>query len=434
MEYKKSIEYIHSLNKFGMNFGLSRTERLLELLGNPHKKVKFIHLAGTNGKGSTTAMISNILKEAGYKVGMFTSPYLEEFEERIQINGVNIPKDHLTKCVNEIREIVDVVAEEGLGQPTEFEVITCIMFKYFYDMKIDFGVIEVGLGGKLDSTNVLTPILTVITSISFDHMNILGNTLKEIASEKAGIIKENVPVVLYPQERDALEVIKAKAKELESKIYNVNPISSKFLGVLQKDSKVFQRMQYTIENKSLEINLPLLGKHQIVNCLTAITAIKVLEELGEISISYNVISKGLEEVEWKGRMELLSDKPYILIDGAHNIDGIRKLKENLRTYFNYKNLVLILGILADKQVDEMIREICPLAKEVVAVTPHSDRAELSEVLRDKILEQEIEAISMDNYEEAYRYAVSKIAEDDMLLICGSLYMIGDMRKLIRNNI
>ncbi|WP_238884917.1 folylpolyglutamate synthase/dihydrofolate synthase family protein [Clostridium sp. YIM B02551] len=434
MEYKNCIEYIHSLNKFGMNFGLSRTERLLELLGNPHKKIKFIHLAGTNGKGSTTAMISNILKEAGYKVGMFTSPYLEEFEERIQIDGVNIPKEHLTKCVNEIREIVDVVADEGLGQPTEFEVITCIMFKYFYDMKIDFGVIEVGLGGKLDSTNVLTPILTVITSISFDHMNILGNTLKEIASEKAGIIKENVPVILYPQEREALEVIKAKAKELGSKIYNVNPISSEFLGVLQKDSKVFQRIKYNIENKSLEINLPLLGKHQVVNCLTAITAIKVLSELGEISISDNDIYKGLEEVEWKGRMELLSGKPYILIDGAHNIDGIRKLKENLKTYFNYKNLVLILGILADKQVDEMIREICPLAKEVVAVTPHSDRAELSEVLRDKILEQEIKAISMDNYEEAYRYAVSKIAEDDMLLICGSLYMIGDMRKIIRKNI
>ncbi|MEQ8196976.1 MAG: folylpolyglutamate synthase/dihydrofolate synthase family protein [Clostridiaceae bacterium] len=433
MNYKECMSYIHGLNKFGMNFGLSRTERILELLGDPHKRIKFIHVAGTNGKGSTTAIISSILKTAGYKTGMFTSPFLEEFEERIQINGNNIPKEHLIRYTEMVREVIDQVAAEGMGHPTEFEVITCIMFKYFSDMEVDFGVVEVGLGGTLDSTNVLTPVLSVITSISYDHMNVLGNTIQEIAAEKAGIIKEGIPAVIYPQEKETLKVIQEKAEMCKSQLYYIDIDNSSFLQVINKDSRILQRVRYILKDEEIILDLPLLGKHQITNCLTALTAVKALEVQCGIEIDDNSIKKGIESVIWKGRMEVMRYNPLVVIDGAHNIDGIKKLKENLKTYFSYNNLILILGILADKQVDEMIKEICPEAKEVIAVTPNSERAELSEVLRDKILENNLNAISKNSYEDAYRYALSRLGEGDMLLISGSLYMIGDMRKIINNN-
>jgi len=433
MNYKECMSYIHGLNKFGMNFGLSRTERILELLGDPHKRIKFIHVAGTNGKGSTTAIISSILKAAGYKTGMFTSPFLEEFEERIQINGNNIPKEHLIRYTEMVREVIDQVAAEGMGHPTEFEVITCIMFKYFSDMEVDFGVIEVGLGGTLDSTNVLTPVLSVITSISYDHMNVLGNTIQKIAAEKAGIIKEGIPAVIYPQEKETLKVIQEKAEKCKSQLYYIDIDNSSFLQVINKDSRILQRVRYILKDEEIILDLPLLGKHQITNCLTALTAVKALEIQCGIEIDDNSIKKGIESVIWKGRMEVMRYNPLVVIDGAHNIDGIKKLKENLKTYFSYNNLILILGILADKQVDEMIKEICPEAKEVIAVTPNSERAELSEVLRDKILENNVNAISKNSYEDAYRYALSRLGEGDMLLISGSLYMIGDMRKIINNN-
>ncbi|NYC31630.1 folylpolyglutamate synthase/dihydrofolate synthase [Clostridium saccharobutylicum] len=217
MTYEEAMNYISSVGRFGSNYGLERTFRLLELIGNPHEKIKLIHIAGTNGKGSTTAMITKILRGFGYKVGMYTSPYLEEFEERMQINGINIPKDILVNLLEKVKIAINKVIEEGYEHPTEFEIITALMFLYFYNEKVDYGVIEVGLGGRLDSTNVLTPEVSVITSISFDHINILGNTLEEIAKEKAGIIKEGVPVVLYPQEKEVEEIILNIAKEKNQK-------------------------------------------------------------------------------------------------------------------------------------------------------------------------------------------------------------------------
>ena len=229
MNYKEAMEYIHKVGNFGSNYGLKRTYRMLELLGEPQKKLKLIHVAGTNGKGSTTAMITSILRAKGYKVGMYTSPFLEEFEERIQINGQNIPKDKLAQFITMLKGAVDKVIEEGYDHPTEFEVITCLMLLYFYHEKIDYGVIEVGLGGRLDSTNVITPILSVITSISFDHVNLLGNTLESISKEKAGIIKNNVPVVIYPQDKEAFKVIESKAKDMNSKLYVINAKKGNYL-------------------------------------------------------------------------------------------------------------------------------------------------------------------------------------------------------------
>ena len=236
MKDKDTLIYIEKLRKLGSNYGLERTERLLELLGNPHKKLKLIHIAGTNGKGSTSSIIGSILIKNGYRVGFFNSPHLETMEETIRINKENIQEEDLVNLFKEIRPYVNKVIEEGYSHPTEFEVLTCIMFLYLYRQKVDFGIIEVGLGGRMDSTNVIKPIISVITSISLDHTNILGSSLKEITNEKAGIIKEKINVVSAPQKEEALRVIKNRANELNSKLDIVSIEEGKFIELLRKRS------------------------------------------------------------------------------------------------------------------------------------------------------------------------------------------------------
>ncbi|MCM8711634.1 bifunctional folylpolyglutamate synthase/dihydrofolate synthase [Clostridium sp. SYSU_GA19001] len=427
MNYNEAMNYIKNTAKFGSKYGLERTEKILELLGNPHKKLKCIHIAGTNGKGSTTAMITEILKEAGYKVGMYISPYLEEFEERIQINGENIAKNDLSFSVTAVSKAVDEVVSLGYEHPTEFEIITCTMFYYFYLHKVDYAVVEVGLGGRLDSTNVITPILSIITSISYDHMNILGDTLSKIAYEKAGIIKYSVPLVLSPQEEESLKVIRNICIEKNAKLVEVSKDSAK----LKEVSDYMQHLIINTEKDSYDIYLSLLGKHQIQNCATVIYAAEELALQG-LQIRKEHIINGLKKVKWPGRLEMMSRKPLVVIDGAHNIDGIKKLAESIDTYFNYEKLILILGILADKQIKEMIDIIAPKAFKIIAVTPHSDRGELAEELAYAIslVNPSVEVI--EDYEAAYNTAKTYCTENDLLLISGSLYMIGDMRKIIRN--
>jgi dihydrofolate synthase/folylpolyglutamate synthase len=430
MTYEEAMEYITSVGRFGSNYGLERTFRLLELLGNPHEKIKFIHLAGTNGKGSTTAMVTKILRGQGYKVGMYTSPYLEEFEERIQINGKNIDKDTLVKLLEEVKVAISKVIEEGYEHPTEFEIITALMFLHFYNEKVDYGVVEVGLGGRLDSTNVLTPKVSVITSVSLDHINILGDNLKNIAKEKAGIIKNGVPVIVYPQEKEVEEVILKVAKEKKSKVYLVKKESGKLININYED--LYQNVEIKSNNNIYTIKLPLLGEHQILNLSVALNVIEVLCEEEKIKINKNLVEKSLEDVKWIGRLEVLSKKPTVVIDGAHNIDGIKALRKNIDEYFKFNKIYLLLGILADKQVEEMVKEITPIAEKVYALTPHSERAELSEDLKNEILKYNSNTISLESYEEAFLLALKEAKEEDLILISGSLYMIGDMRKIIRN--
>lgn len=428
MTYNEAMNYISSVGKFGSNYGLERTFRLLELLGSPHQKLKLIHIAGTNGKGSTTAMITKILRGYGYKVGMYTSPYLEEFEERIQINGEKINKVTLVNLLEQVKIAIDKVIEEGYEHPTEFEIITALMFLHFYNEKVDYGVIEVGLGGRLDSTNVLNPKVSVITSISLDHMNILGDNLKDIAKEKAGIIKNGVPVILYPQEKEAEEIILKTAKEKNSKVHFVKRESGKLIDINYQE--LYQKVQIEGSKNIYTINLPLLGEHQIINLGVALNTIEALFEIENISLDKNIVEKSLEDVKWIGRLEVLGRKPTILIDGAHNIDAIKALKRNVEKYFKYNKMYLLLGILADKQVKEMIEEITPMAEKVYALTPHSERAELSEDLKKEILKCNSNVVAMENYEEALVSALKEVNEGDLILISGSLYMIGDMRKII----
>lgn len=427
MKYEEAMKYITEVGNFGSNYGLERTYKLLEHLGNPERDLKLIHIAGTNGKGSTTSMITEILMGEGYKVGMYTSPFIEEFEERIQINRNNIPKESLAILMDEIKVAVDKVIEAGYNHPTEFEIITVLMLLYFKKENIDFGVIEVGLGGTLDSTNVIKPIIQVITSISFDHTNLLGNTLEKIAREKAGIIKRGIPTVIYPQQEEVLKVIKNKCFEMDSELYIANNENLKFKNIVNLD-KPYQLLKY---NNEIDILLPLLGEHQIINLSVAMQAIEVLNSKNIIDISITNIVKSIKNVSWKGRLEVLSNNPYVVIDGAHNIQGIKTLSRNIKKYFKYENLYLILGILADKDVEEMIKIITPMAKKVYSVTPNSIRGELAESLKDEVSKFNKNCKAFDKYEEAYLEALNDASEKDLILASGSLYMIGDMRKIIR---
>ena len=427
MKYEEAMKYITEVGNFGSNYGLERTYKLLEHLGNPERDLKLIHIAGTNGKGSTTSMITEILMGEGYKVGMYTSPFIEEFEERIQINRNNIPKESLAILMDEIKVAVDKVIEAGYNHPTEFEIITVLMLLYFKKENIDFGVIEVGLGGTLDSTNVIKPIIQVITSISFDHTNLLGNTLEKIAREKAGIIKKGIPTVIYPQQEEVLKVIKNKCFVMDSELYIANNENLKFKNIVNLD-KPYQLLKY---NNEIDILLPLLGEHQIINLSVAMQAIEVLNNKNIIDISIANIVKSIKNVSWKGRLEVLSNNPYVVIDGAHNIQGIKTLSRNIKKYFKYENLYLILGILADKDVEEMIKIITPMAKKVYSVTPNSIRGELAESLKDEVSKFNKNCKAFDKYEEAYLEALNDASEKDLILASGSLYMIGDMRKIIR---
>ena len=428
MKYQEAIKYITEVGNFGSNYGLERTYKLLEFLDNPHGKLKIIHVAGTNGKGSTTAMITSMLKEAGYKVGMYTSPFLEEFEERIQINGENIPKEKLAQLITKIKYAVDKVIEEGYNHPTEFEIITVLMFLYFATEEVDFAVVEVGLGGRLDSTNVITPILSVITSISFDHTNLLGNTLEEIAAEKAGIIKSCIPTVIYPQEEMAERVISSKCQELDSKLYKINKEDAKLINIIKED-KIYQQVKVKLDDE-YDVKLPLLGEHQILNLAVALKALEVIKDKAP-KLNRESIVKSLATVRWNGRLEIMSNSPYVVIDGAHNIQGITQLDKNIKKYFEYKDMYLILGILADKDVEDMVKVITPKAKKVFTVTPNSMRAETAEELMNEVKKYNESCEAYNDYKNAFEDALKLCKKDDLLLISGSLYMIGEMRGIIK---
>lgn len=446
MNYDEARAYIKDTAKFGTKLGLDRTEKILELLGNPHKKLKCIHIAGTNGKGSTSAMVSTILVEAGYKVGSYISPFIEEFEERMQINNKNISKVDLSDIITEVSKAVTKVVELGYSNPTEFEIITCAGFLYFYKNNIDFAVVEVGLGGRFDSTNVITPILSIITSISLDHTLILGDTIGKIAYEKAGIIKSKIPVVMFPQQKQSYDVIESICKEKNCKLIKVSRDSAIYLGkenlkhavitlmeaeVPRRHNVITQKIRIKTLNNDYIIDLALLGKHQLLNCSVAVHAIEVLIGQG-VMISKDNIIAGLTNIVWPARLEVMNTRPLVVIDGAHNIDGIKKLTESIDMYFDYNKIILILGILADKQVEEMIKTIVPKVSRVITVTPHNVRAELSKELKAEVEKYTTKCEAIEDYAQAYKKALSYCEDEDLLLVSGSLYMVGDMRRIIRN--
>lgn len=420
------MKYIESALKFGSKLGLDRIKRLLALMGNPERKIKCIHVAGTNGKGSVASMIGSILMDSGYKVGMFTSPHLERFSERIKVDDDEISDYDVARLITYMEPFVDRVVEEGYDHPTEFEIVTALMFQYFYEKNIDFGVIEVGLGGRLDSTNVIEPLVSVITSISYDHMAILGDTLSKIAYEKAGIIKKGGIVVSYPQKKEALDVIKKVCTQRGALLID---LSDSYIN-LKEYSMYGQTFDVVLNGETYEnLKITLIGEHQLKNAATAIAAVRALSRRG-IIIDKKHIYSGLLNARWNGRLEVMSSHPIVLLDGAHNVEGITSLKEALKKYFKYKNLILIMGILADKQVKEMCSIIMPMADSIVATTPDSNRA-LSADKLGKIAKSYCSDVCVcPAIEDAYKCGMDKAHRDDLVLFCGSLYMIGHVRTIM----
>ncbi len=429
MNYQEAIDFIHSTYKFGSKLGLTNIKKLTELLGNPQDSYKIIHIAGTNGKGSTSNMIHDVLMTAGYKTGLFISPYLEEFTERIQINKVHIDKDSLARITSLVKEKIQIMLEEGYNHPTEFEVVTAIGFKYFQEQQIDFLVLEVGLGGRFDATNAVTnTLVSVITSISYDHMEYLGDTLEKIAYEKAGIIKENSNVVIYPQEDNIVNTIVDIAKSRNSNYYLTNKNNIK-----KTDGNLtgqwFKYLKNDVFNLP-EIKISFLGEHQLYNTLTALRTLEIVK-LSGYNITEENILEGLRSCRFAGRFEILHENPVIVLDGGHNINGIEYFSKAVKEYFKDNKITLFFGMLRDKNPEDVLRFIVPLCKEIYTLTPNNPRAMKSSDLADLIEKHyDINVTALDNYENIIKI-VKSIDKSEYIAFVGSLYMIGDVRTLLR---
>ncbi|HZJ83056.1 MAG TPA: folylpolyglutamate synthase/dihydrofolate synthase family protein [Clostridia bacterium] len=429
MDYNQALDYIHGTYKFGSKLGLKNIKELLKRLGNPEKEFKYIHIAGTNGKGSVTSMLSHILYEAGYRVGMFVSPYLENFTERIQVNLQEMPREDLAKIAQRVKGKIDEMVADGSNHPTEFEIVTAIGLVFFAEKKVDIAVVEVGLGGRLDSTNIVEePLVSVITTIDFDHMHILGDTLDKIAYEKAGIIKTGRPVISYPQQDDAARVIKNIAKDRNAPLYLVtkDQISVKKTSIHEN---IFDFLYKNSKYKGLRLKL--VGEHQTLNAATALTTIEVIKELG-VYISKEAIISGLCKTRWPGRLEKVYENPTIIIDGAHNRSGARALANTMENYFSQKGITLVLGILKDKEVEGIISNICPLAHTTIITKPDNPRAMEPEELEERVKEYCDNTIIENNLIKAIDKAKDISKNQGTVLVCGSLYLAGAARHHIKS--
>lgn len=420
MDYETAMIKLRGEVCSGIKLGLQNIKTLMEKLGNPQDKLKIIHIAGTNGKGSCTSFVNSALVSQGYKVGMFTSPSIYNFEERIRINNKNIPEDKLIDLMNEVRE----VAETMEVFPADFELVTAIAFLYFYREKCDFAIMEVGLGGRLDATNVAqNPLITLITSISLDHQQFLGNTIPEIALEKAGIIKENVPLVLYSQSKEAMDSIIGVANSKNSKVI-LNDLEKIELLENTKNGQIINYKDF----KNLKINL--LGSHQINNATISLELLEQLRKMG-FEISNESIYNGFSSVTWPCRFELVSKNPDFILDGAHNIDGIEKFISSMNFYYKDNKKIGIFGVLADKDYNEMLAKIVPCFDVFLTVRPDSDRAMESKELKERIEKlTEKKVYSFENYQDAINKAIEISKEDDVISAFGSLYFVGEVRNLL----
>lgn len=430
MNYNEALQFIHESHKFGMRLGLDNIKKLLELLGNPQNNLKIIHVAGTNGKGSTCSFISSILKESGYKVGLYTSPFLETFTERIRVNGENIREEEVGKIVSLIKEKIEIMVSEGYSYPTEFEIVTAMAFYYYNQEKVDFVALEVGLGGRYDATNVIDkPVVSAITSISLDHTGILGDTLGKIAFEKGGIIKEDCPTIVYPQQEEASEVIKNICAEKKSKY-----IECDFKNIEIKSSNINSQIySCNINGKELrDLEIKLIGDHQIKNSIVALNVIEYLNDIKITNISEENIRKGLLETKWPGRIEKISENPMFIIDGAHNEEGAKSLANSIDKYFENKNKILVIGMLEDKDIESVLHLLIPKFNNVITTTPDNPRAIDANKLKEKIERHNIEVTCKPNIKEAVDYALEISNKDDVIISAGSLYMIGNVRTIIVN--
>ena len=449
MDYQQALDYIYGfvnyetmpMSRDAVHFDLRRMDELMERLGNPHRAARSVHVAGTKGKGSTAAMIASVLTAAGYTTGLNTSPHLYELRERIKVDGRFITEEELIALVERLRPEFDTVRQQATyGELTTFEVLTALAFYYFGEKGADFQVMEVGLGGRLDATNIINPEVGVITAISYDHTEVLGNSLAEIATQKAGIIKSGGVVVTSPQPEDAARVIEKTAANRQARLVKVGTDIT-WEGVsFDLDWQLFE-VKGRLGNYRLSI--PLLGRHQLENAATAVAALEVLVERG-FHITKDSMAKGMAQVSWPGRFQILRRHPFIVADGAHNLDSIQQLKEALEQYFglvagrrlpgagardgvpHIDQAILVIGASFDKEIAGLVSELYPLFDKVIVTRSQHPRAVASATLVTEFAKHGVEAIVTDNVPAALSLALSLSGDNDLICVTGSLFVVGEV--------
>ena len=416
---EENEKYLEQLRLVGSRFGTDCEKELLSLLGNPQDKLRFIHVAGTNGKGSFCSMMSSVLQKQGYKVGLYTSPYIVVFNDRIRVNGLPIAEDDINDLFLRVRQKADTMKTP----PSSFDFITAAAFLWFYETKCDIVVLEVGLGGRYDSTNVIKNcLLSVITGIAFDHTEILGDTIEKIAWEKAGIIKESCPALYGGNDEKALAVIEKECEEKHSELTVKNPDLLKIL------STTLDGTEFEFDGKEYFIRL--LGLYQPANAATVLAAIDVLRKHG-FEISETAVKDGLSSAVWQARFEKIADEPVVLYDGGHNPQGVRAAVESVRAYFGDKKINLLVGILADKAHGEMAEELAKIADRVICIAPPSPRALPAESLAEEFCEAGANARAANSIKEGVKIALSY---KKPVLVIGSLYSYNDVSESVRNTL
>ncbi len=424
-----AIEKIHEFEKFGSVLGLERMASLMNELGNPHKELKVFHIAGTNGKGSVCKYLYEALQAEGYRTGLYTSPFLEVFNERIEFNHKFISDEDLEKYTDIVLEKVKLITERGEDSPTEFEVVTAVAFLYFKEKNADYVVLEVGLGGTGDSTNIISePMVSVITSISYDHIDRLGSSLGEIASNKAGIIKEGCPVVTSVRDEDALKVIREKAEEMSSLFFETKnlPVEIKEESI---DGTVIDVIIQGINVGNLRIGM--VGRHQVENAVLALAALAICEETSDFRISRRAVLEGFARARQIGRFEIMGREPLIIIDGAHNEDGARVLAETVKRYAAGKKALMVTGMLADKDTAGIIKNFMSITGDFIVTEPDNPRKLRAADLKKLFEEAGAEAVVFEDCGEAVSAALEQKNNYELIIFAGSLYLIGKVRALLR---
>ena len=425
MNYNEALEYVESLNQYGIVPGLESIRELCRRMGNPQNGLKFVHIAGTNGKGSVLAYVSTVLRCAGYKVGRYISPVIFEYREKIQVGKRSISKAALCEGLELIQGICEGMVKDGFHHPTPFEVETALAFWYFAREACDIVVLETGMGGKMDATNLIaTTQIAVLTSIGIDHMQFLGKNLEEIAAQKAGIIKDGCAVVSLLQKPEAMSVIE-------------NLCSQKNCDLWVADSGKATHIRYGMEKQSFDyadykkLEITLAGKFQIDNAVLAIEVLKALGKRG-FPVSEKTLRKGLKETQWRGRFSLLAKKPYFIVDGAHNEDAAQKLADSIEFYFTNRRIVYIMGILRDKDYEKVIGLTEKYADQIITVTPPSPRAMHSYELAQEIAKVHPNVSAVDSLEEAVEMSYLLAGKDDVIIAFGSLSYLGNLMNLIEH--
>lgn len=429
-QYENTIQYLYSLQKHGIKLGLSNTNKLMSVLGGPHKSFRCVHIAGTNGKGSTASCIASILKASGFKTGLFTSPHLVSFTERIRINGRQITELEVIELASSLRSDI----KDTDLNPTFFEFVTAMAFNYFAANHVDWAVIETGMGGRLDATNVVQPEVTVITNISLDHCEFLGSTLSDIAFEKAGIIKPGVPLITASHDTAVIKQLSDIAAGLNSAVHIYG---RDFTGILKQMDCNQITIDYSGYANYSNVSIPLTGRYQLYNACTAIRTCEILRAKG-VPLPDASIMKGLKDVRLEGRLERISDSPPIFLDGAHNPEAARSLAASVRDIFPDKKVILVIGVMSDKDIKETMAPLMEIAETVILTKAQYERAASPEKMRNILSSVHLpesnsrppSLLSTASISEALHLAKSLCAEKGIILITGSFYTTGEAKEVM----